>query len=71
MKNAAENTGGKFYEYGISGDCSSIVADIQRETKSFINQEPVVKETEVVEAPFVILFACVACMMVFTKIAKY
>lgn len=71
MKNAAENTGGKFYEYGISGDCSSIVADIERETKSFINQEPVVKETEVVEAPFVILFACVACMMVFTKIAKY
>ena len=71
MQNASEITGGKFYEYGISGDCSSIVADIERETKSFINQEPVVKETELVRAPFVILLACTAAMMVFTKVAKY
>ena len=71
MQNASEVTGGKFYEYGISGDCSSIVADIERETKSFINQEPVVKETELVRAPFVILLACTAAMMVFTKVAKY
>ncbi|MCR5618347.1 MAG: VWA domain-containing protein [Clostridiales bacterium] len=71
MREAMENTGGKFYEYGMSGDCKNIVADIERETKTYVNKEPVVKENEVVRAPFLVLLGCTAAMMVFTKLAKH
>ncbi|MBO7448996.1 MAG: VWA domain-containing protein [Clostridiales bacterium] len=71
MENAVKATGGKFYEYGMSGSCQSIVGDIQRETKSFINQEPVVKEVELAKAPFVVLLTFVTVMMVMGKLAKY
>lgn len=71
MQEAMENTGGKFYEYGISGDCAAIVTDIERETKTYVNKEPKVEEIEVLRAPFIILLGCTAAMMVFTKLAKH
>lgn len=70
MRRAIKATGGRFYEENVSGSHRSIVEDIERETKSFIQEEPVDKETEFVEIPFIILMSLVTVMLVFSRLAK-
>ncbi len=70
MRDAVEKTGGKFYEESVSGTHKSIINDIERETKSFIREEPVDKETEYVVIPFVIILSLVTVTTVFARLSK-
>lgn len=71
MKTAVLKTGGKFYVEGQSGTYTSIVKDIERDTKGFVEELEVVEEDEWVEIPFVILVALVGVMFVTTRVARH
>lgn len=71
MKNAVESTGGKFYMEDQSGTYASIIKDIQRDTKGYVEEIEIVDEHEIIEIPFIILVSVVTSMFVFTKIARH
>lgn len=71
MREAVELTGGKFYIQGQSGTCASIIKDIERDTKGFVEELEIVNETEIVEIPFMILLALITTMFVCTKIVRH
>lgn len=71
MKNAVELTGGKFYLEGQTGTYESIVKDIQRDTKAFVDHIEIVDEHEIVELPFIVLVAVITAMFVVTRVARH
>lgn len=71
MRKAVESTGGKFYVEGQSGTYTSIVKDIERDTKGFVENIEHVEENEFVEIPFIILLSIVSAMFVCTRIARH
>lgn len=71
MRDAVESTGGKFYVEGQSGTYASIIKDIERDTKGFVEEIEFVDETEFVEIPFIILVSVVTAMFVCTRVARH
>ena len=70
MKSAVINTGGKFYLEEQSGTFEQIVKNIEKTSKSLIKEKTEIRETEMVQVPFIILLITVSLMIVFVKIAK-
>lgn len=68
LENAVLSTGGKFYIGENKSSIANIVEDIEKESKSIIKADPLIKENYVVAAPFIFFLLAVASSIILTKI---
>lgn len=70
MKNAVERTGGSFFLEEESGDFDEIVTEIEKKSKSLVNNGTYIKYNEFVKLPFILLLSSFFGMLMFIKVTR-
>ena len=71
FRNAVEMTGGELYQSSSGETVDSIVKNIEKTSKNFIEGKEETIRTDIPEVPFIILLSCLLVLFILTKRVAY